>query len=295
MAFGAGLVWSLGALMARLAGETDAWQYLIWRSIGVVVVMEFLARARRRPPLLPIAYGSGRLMLLACGALLLASVAFVYALKNTTAANAAFLASITPLIAVVLARVFIGERLTRVTIGGIALALVGLLVMVTADLGAGNMAGNIAALFSSLGFAAYTVCIRSGPERDWSPVLPGYASMMIVLCAVVTILNGKPLVPPVADTIYALIHGGLLIVVGTILFNVASRTVPAVAMTIFAQSETVFVPIWIFLWFSERPKPATLVGGAIILAAVLGKAMLDARPGPLDHPQVPEPGPGSIA
>jgi RarD protein len=139
MAFAAGLVWSLGALMARLAGDTDAWQYLIWRSIGILIVMELLTRARRRPPLLPIAYTSGRLMLLACGALLLASVAFVYAVKNTTAANAAFLASVTPLIAVVLARLFIGERLTRVTIAGITLALVGLLVMVTADLGAGNI------------------------------------------------------------------------------------------------------------------------------------------------------------
>ena len=92
-----------------------------------------------------------------------------------------------------------------------------------------------------------------------------------------------------------MLHGGVLIVIGTILFNIASRSVPAVAMTIFAQSETVFVPIWIFLWFSERPKPATLVGGAIILTAVLGKAILDGRPGPLDHTPVPEPGPGSIA
>ena len=82
MAFAAGLVWSLGALMARLADDTDAWQYLIWRSIGILIVMELLTRARRRPPLLPIAYTSGRLMLLACGALLLASVAFVYAVEE---------------------------------------------------------------------------------------------------------------------------------------------------------------------------------------------------------------------
>ena len=60
MAFAAGLVWSLGALMARLSGDTDAWQYLIWRSIGILIVMELLTRARRRRPLLPIAYTSGR-------------------------------------------------------------------------------------------------------------------------------------------------------------------------------------------------------------------------------------------
>ena len=39
------------------------------------------------------------------------------------------------------------------------------------------------------------------------------------------------------------------------------------------------VPVWIFLWFAERPKNSTLIGGAIILAAVVGKALLDARAG----------------
>jgi drug/metabolite transporter, DME family len=110
------------------------------------------------------------------------------------------------------------------------------------------------------------------------------------------VLNGRTLLPPLSDTGYALVHGGVMIVVGTILFNVASRSVPAVAMTVFAQSETVFVPVWIFVFLGERPKPATLVGGAIILAAVLGKALLDARPGAdIDHGPPPEPGPGSIA
>jgi drug/metabolite transporter (DMT)-like permease len=124
--------------------------------------------------------------------------------------------------------------------------------------------------------------------------------MMIALCGAVTVANGNALVPPLKDTACALFHGGVLIVVGTLLFNVASRAVPAVAMTIFAQSETVFVPVWIFLWLGERPSPAALLGGAIILAAVLGKAVLDARPDDRTRPdehhgQIPEPGPGSIA
>jgi drug/metabolite transporter, DME family len=296
LAFGAGLVWSLGALAARLAGETDAWQYLIWRSVGILVVMEVISARRRQGPMVRRAFTSGAPMLLGNVSLLVASVAFVYALKNTTAANAAFLASVTPLIAVVFARIFIGERLTRVTIGAIGLALSGLLIMVTADLGAGNMAGNVAAIMSSVGFAAYTVCIRSDPDRDWSPVLPGYATMMIVLCVVVSVINGKTLLPPLGDVSLALLHGGVFIVVGTIVYNIASRTVPAVAMTVFAQSETVFVPVWIFLWFGERPKAVTLLGAAVILLAVVGKAVLDSRPPRLPEPhQLPDVGPGSIA
>jgi drug/metabolite transporter (DMT)-like permease len=70
----------------------------------------------------------------------------------------------------------------------------------------------------------------------------------------------------------------VLIVVGTMMFNAASRTVPAVAMTVFAQSETVFAPFWVYVALSEMPVARTLIGGVLILAAVIGKAVLDSRP-----------------
>ena len=51
-------------------------------------------------------------MMAANVALLLASIGFVYAVKTTSAANAAFLGSTTPLFGVVVARVFLGERIS---------------------------------------------------------------------------------------------------------------------------------------------------------------------------------------
>jgi drug/metabolite transporter (DMT)-like permease len=48
-------------------------------------------------------------------------------------------------------------------------------------------------------------------------------------------------------------------------------------MVVFAQTEMIFVPAWAFLFLSERPKGTSLIGGAIIFAAVIGKAVLDAR------------------
>ncbi|MDH4116687.1 MAG: DMT family transporter [Acidimicrobiia bacterium] len=288
MALSAGITWSLGAVTTVAATESDAWQYLLWRSVAVLVVVELLARLRGRRSSLKTAYTSGWLMVTACFSLFLASVSFIYALKTTTAANTAFLASITPLVAVVLARVFLGERLTKVTVGALMLAMIGLTVMVVADLGAGRMSGNVAAMMSSVGFASYTVCIRADPSRDWSPVLTGYAALMIVVCAAVTWTTGRPFVPSGFDLGMAVVHGGILIVVGTYLFNVASRSIPAVAMTVFAQTETVFVPVWIFLVFGEKPGAASLVGAAIILTAIVGKAVLDAKPGELrPHRAVP--------
>ncbi len=273
----AGLVWSLGAVTARLAKHTDAWQYLVWRSIGVLIVMEVMTLAKRQKPLMPQAYRTGRMMQMATFGLLLASLSYVYALKNTTAANAAFLSSLTPLVAAVLGRVVLKERLSRVTIGCITVALGGLLLMVLSDLNAGNMVGNAAAMMSSFGFGIYMICIRSSAARNWSPVLPGYAVAMIALCGTVTLINGKTLLPPLFDILMAMLHGGAFIVIGTLLFNVASKSVPAVGMAVLSQVENVFVPVWIFVWFSDIPKATALIGGAIILSAVLTKAVLDAR------------------
>jgi drug/metabolite transporter, DME family len=277
LALGAGTVWSLGALSARSASQSDTWQYMVWRSIGILVVMEIIALVRHKKSFLPVAYGSGWVMVMASVTLLTASIAFIYAVKNTSTANAALLASITPLLAAVLGRFLLGERLTRVTLLALTLALVGLVVMVAGDLGRGSMKGNIAACISSVGFAGYTICLRTNKERDWSAALPGYALMMIVLCGGITLANGKTFLPPVADIGWALLHGAVLIVVGTIMYNHATKAVPAVAMTVFAQTETVIAPFWVFLKFDERPKPPTLIGGAIILIAVLGQALLNAK------------------
>lgn len=291
-ALSAGVVWSFGAVTARKADQTDAFQYLIWRSIGIIIVIEVIARLKRRPPVTPVAFRSGRMMMLANLMLLLASIAFVYALKTTTAANAAFLASMTPLIAVVGSRIFLGERMSRITIVALGFALAGLVITVWGDLEAGNMTGNISAVMSSVGFAGYTVCLRTDPHRDWSPVMPGYAVMMIGICTVVTLGGGHTLVPPAADIGFALVHGGLFIVVGTLLYNVAARQVPAVAMVVFAQTETIFVPVWAVLFLSETPRATTLIGGGVIFAAVIGKAIVDSTAAHAHEPRAVAAAPG---
>lgn len=281
MALSAGALWSFGTVLARVADGSDAFQYLIWRSIGIIAVVEVWALLTGRPQSTLLAFTSGRRMLAANVALLLASIGFVYAVKTTSAANAAFLGSTTPLFGVVVARVFLGERITWRTYTAIALAFVGLLIMVTGDLQVGDLADNIvgdlAALAAAAGFAFYAAIVRSAPERDWSPVLPGYGVLMIVICSAVTIADGNTFVPPAPDIGLALVHGAVFIVGGTLIFNVASRSIPAAAMTVFAQTEMVLVPVWAFLLLSERPTASTLAGGTLIVVAVVGMALLDAR------------------
>jgi drug/metabolite transporter (DMT)-like permease len=277
LALGAGAVWSLGGITAKVADGADPFQYLVWRSVAVIVVVEALSFLQRKPAPTLAAYRSGRTMIIANVMLFIASFGFVYAVKTTSPANAAFLGSTVPIFGALLAWVILRERLNWVTIVAIVVAFIGLLVTVVGDLGSGTMVGNLAALSSAVGFAGYTVCVRSDRDRDWSPVLPGYAVMMIVVCGTVTLAKGNPLVPPTGDLLLALLHGGVIIVLGTYMFNHASKQVPAAVMTLFAQTEMVLVPVWSITLLGERPKTMVLLGGCIIFVAILGKAVYDAR------------------
>jgi drug/metabolite transporter (DMT)-like permease len=277
LALGAGAVWSLGGITAKVADGADPFQYLVWRSVAVIVVVEALSFLQLKPAPTLTAYRSGRTMIIANVMLFIASFGFVYAVKTTSPANAAFLGSTVPIFGALLAWVILRERLNWVTIVAIVVAFIGLLVTVVGDLGSGTMVGNLAALSSAVGFAGYTVCVRSDRDRDWSPVLPGYAVMMIVVCGTVTLAKGNPLVPPTGDLLLALLHGGVIIVLGTYMFNHASKQVPAAVMTLFAQTEMVLVPVWSITLLGERPKTMVLLGGCIIFVAILGKAVYDAR------------------
>jgi drug/metabolite transporter, DME family len=277
LALGAGAVWSLGGITAKVADGADPFQYLVWRSVAVIVVVEALSFLQRKPAPTLAAYRSGRTMIIANVMLFIASFGFVYAVKTTSPANAAFLGSTVPIFGALLAWVILRERLNWVTIVAIVVAFIGLLVTVVGDLGSGTMVGNLAALSSAVGFAGYTVCVRSDRARDWSPVLPGYAVMMVVVCGAVTLAKGNPLVPPTGDLLLALFHGGVIIVLGTYMFNHASKQVPAAVMTLFAQTEMVLVPVWSITLLGERPKTMVLLGGCIIFVAILGKAIYDAR------------------
>jgi drug/metabolite transporter, DME family len=142
---------------------------------------------------------------------------------------------------------------------------------------ASSLRGNMSGLVCSVGFAFYMICVRTDSTRDWGPAMSGYCTMMVGVCAAVTFSKGRPLVPAASNIGFALFHGAVLIVFGTLLFNYGARRVPAVAMAVFAQAETLAVPLLIMAVFAEIPSTTTLMGGAMILAAVLVQAIGEAR------------------
>jgi DME family drug/metabolite transporter len=268
----AGLSWSFTGIFLRLAPHLDSWQFLVWRNLGIACVFAIILRARGGGPLLARFIATGRVGAIVTLALCLSSISFIIAMKTTTVANALFLSSCAPLLAALLGYVFLGERLSLRQGASVALGLAGLGVIVGGALEGGNLAGNISAVLTALGFAGASVAMRYGPKRDYSPAVFAYGLIACTLSAGVCLAKGVTLLPSPLETLAAFGAGFLVMGVGFMLFLRGAPHVPAAGQTVLAQTETIFGPIWVWLAFGETPAAATLVGGAIILGAVISMA-----------------------
>ena len=265
----AGLIWSTQGLAIRQIDSTDTWAILFWRSAGtapaLLLAISLSSRGRpldalRRAGLSGIVGGLG---------LVFAFAGSIYSMQATTIANAVFLFSASPFFAAVLGWLILGERVRGATWASIGLAILGMFVMVREGLSVGALDGNIAALISALGFAAFTIALRWHRLEDMLPaVFLGAVFSMIVAAGVQGARGlGVGLVP--ADIGIAMAIGALVVGLGLSMYTIGSKGIPAAELTLLSQIEVLMSPVWVFFFLDERATAGTFLGGAILTAAVV--------------------------
>lgn len=203
-------------------------------------------------------------------------VLFVFATRMTTAANAIFLQYTAPIYVALLGRWYLGERASRIDWLVIAVALLGIALFFMDRLTTAGMWGNIIALGSGLAFASVALFLRK--EKAGSPVAS------ILLGNILVALIGLPFVLQAPS----LGEGGLwrLVLLGTVqlglpyvFYAAAIKQVTALEATLIPLLEPVLNPLWVMLALGERPGPWAIVGGLLVLGAVLGRGLLMMRAG----------------
>jgi drug/metabolite transporter (DMT)-like permease len=194
----------------------------------------------------------------------IASAGFIAALNHTSVARVLFILAVAPVLAALLARVTLGEPITRRTAMAMALALAGVAVMLGAP-GEGNLAGDGLSFLVALAFALMIVITRW--RRDVS-MAPATCLSQAILVAVFL-----PFAAPggiSADDVGWLAALGIgQIGLGFALLTVGARLIPAAQVGLITLLEVVLGPVWVWLALDERPGTLTLVGGAIVIVAIL--------------------------
>ena len=201
----------------------------------------------------------------------------IFSMQATTIANAVFLFAAAPLITAVMAWLLLGEAARPATWVAIAIAAVGMFVMVREGLQLGAGWGNFAALASAAGFAAFTVTLRWGRLTDMIPAVLIGACLSIIAASLIIGLRGESFALPSRAIAIAMAMGAALIGGGMVLFTTGSRAVPAAEIGLLSMVEIMLAPVWVWLFLGETTSSGTLIGGAILLLAITINALSGMR------------------
>ncbi len=267
---GAGM--SLGGLFIRSIQEANEWQILFWRSLGLIAALLVFIAFRNQGRVLQTFRAAGAKSVIAGLCLAIGFTCFIFSITHTTVANTLFMLSAAPFITAALSRVLLGEDVTRGTWAAMLGAGVGIAIMVGEGLAAGDLFGNLMALAAAVGFAGFSIALRSGRAVDMMPATCLAGLFGAIGSAAIIIATDSGFVVPAMDIGICVTYGVVAIGGSLIVFTLGSRLVSAAELTLLSLTEVVLGPIWVWLAFAETPSGLTLLGGAILLTAIAGRA-----------------------
>jgi drug/metabolite transporter, DME family len=272
----AALLWSTGGLFIKWS-SLSTFELSLGRSLFAALTVAALTRHE----------GFGFNRMTALTSLLYAAllVLFVVATKKTTAANAIFLQYTAPIYVLILEPLLFKEKFRALDGIVVAVCIVGMSLFFVGKLRPADIEGNIAALASGLCMAFYFLLLRHPHSREVnraSSVI--YGNLLVVAVSVGVLLFGGAAGEPLADHL-SVRDLGIVLYLGIIQIGVAyslftlgiARGVRSLEAGIVGYIEPVLNPIWVFLFLGERPSQWALLGGAIIISAVVAHTLLSAR------------------
>ncbi len=260
---------SWGGLIIRSFEEATIWQILFYRSIFFLwVLIAFLL----------LTYGKKTFKKIkesgipgVVGGIFLSGsfVAYLYSMSETTVANVVFIISTQTVFLPILAYFFLKEKISSRGLVAIVLAMIGVILMIGDSFGTGSLYGNLTALAIPINFSILILIIRRYPKVDMIPAI-FYAGIFSCLYGLI-FLEGISISPK--DVWLSFLLGVPQLAFGFIFITIGSRTTPAVMVGLLMLMETIFAPIWVWIFYNEIPPTSVLIGGLIIISAVVMKSL----------------------
>ena len=271
---GASLCWSTGGILVRNVVLTDSWEIAFWRSLFMVVYMLGLLAVQHRSRMIERIAEVGVQGVLAGAFMACTFFLYILSITRTTAANTFVLMSVAPFFMALLGRIFLGEQVNLRTWGAIAGALVGIVIMFHAGIDAGHSLGNILALGIPMALASNVIMLRrAGTAVNMVPTV----LLAAIFATLVSLPPAWPLTPTGRDLAVLWVMGWLQLGTGCVLLTMAARHLPAREIGLLALLETTLGPIWVWLGIGERPSDLTLIGGVIVVGALVANGWMNQR------------------
>ncbi|MGV3553604.1 DMT family transporter [Rhizobium sp.] len=292
LVFLSALFWSFGGAIARFLTIEDSWTVVFWRGLFAALFLFGFLLFRDGPRETVRLYRNmGVPGLLVGFGFATASTCFIIAIGYTTVANVVLIQAGVPLFAALMAWIIYRESISFTTWLAIVAVIVGVAIMVMggpliarADdmLGLGLMDGqaatansaidmryawfgNLLALTIAIVFAMVTVVTRRFPDVRQTPG----ASVGVLFAAMVAFTQAGSVQVSGGELAILAGFGMLNLGLGMAFFVTGARMIPAAFAALLGTAETMLSPVWVAIFHNEIPGVETVIGGTIVLVALL--------------------------
>ena len=196
-------------------------------------------------------------------------IAFVFAMMNTSVANVVFIISTQTMFLAIFGFFYLKEKVSLIGFISIVLAMSGITIMIGDSISSGTLFGNLVALIIPISFSILVMIVRKNSNLDLIPAI-WYASILGLIYSVA-------MVESFDFTNHDIFMGFLLGVpqlsFGFICITIGTRTTRSVTVGLLMLTETIFAPIWVWLFLNEIPPLSVFIGGTIIIFAIIVKSL----------------------
>ena len=259
----AALAWSSAGVLQRELSVGTTTQLAGRALFACLALAGFVAISNRGRTILAFrSMGTAGFAVAICTAV--ASGSFIVALNHATVANVLFMQAAAPIFAALLAWIALSESVTGRALVAMGVALLGVALMVGGP-GSGGVLGVGVSLVMTLAFAATIVITRHRREVSMAPAV--CLSQALVVVAVAPLAH--PGTVTAHDLAFLVLLGAGQVGLGLAFLTVGARLIPAAEVALITLLEIVLGPLWVWIVLGERPALIAIIGGAVVMFAVV--------------------------
>ena len=255
---------SFGGLIVKSFEGSTLWQILFWRQVFFIITVTIFLYFNYKKNVFSKIYLSGIPGLIGGIILGIGFSSYVFAMYNTTVANTNFIIQTQTIFLAIFGYFFLKEKISKITLASIILAISGLILMLGNTLSSGQISGNIVAFVMPITFAILILIVRKYPTVDMVPLqlVAGIVAMIIGFLASTKISVSM------YDIFLAFLSGTFQIGLGFIFITIGAKKTLSAMVGIIMLTEAILGPLWAWLFVNENPSFYVLIGGGIIIFAV---------------------------
>ena len=266
---------SWGGLIIRSFEEANVWQILFIRSVFFMIALLLFLLSTYKKNTIKIIKDAGYPAFFAGLVMSLSFIAYVYSMTVISVANVVFIISTQTMFLAIFGYFFLKEKISLISFISIVLAMSGIFIMVGESILSGSLLGNIIALAIPINFSILVMIIRKNKNLDMVPAI-FYSGIFSIIYG---LLLSESFIFSNHDIKMGFLLGVPQLAFGFICITIGSRTTASATVGLLMLTETLFAPVWVWLFLNETPPLSVIIGGVVIISAIIinsfGKKIID--------------------